>query len=302
MAEVWTPGRVYLGERILWDEELSLYFASDLLMYMTHNSADVIREYVIPHLKIADKPLSKKQLDALAGEDPIARAIAGRLRYLKRRSALKAMAMELVCASLMRYLDRCRQTIAHCKTEFGEPHGPAPSGNHPDISGLFPRTPSAQEFAVHMEVSAKRNMSLKKFREQLTWGYNHCVKTREKYPGLIVYCLLINGAESYKNNRHHDLYRSFLKQNSLDATSDIRMLPWCAKDFAALTGDMFFDLTPEQIHQGSDVLLAALDAVMQLKTQTLLPDDRMWMNQCFRETFQAQSNLALDETKGPGER
>ena len=133
-------------------------------------------------------------------------------------------------------------------------------------------------------------------------GYNHCVATSNKYPVLIVYCLLINGAESYKNNRHHDLNRSFLKQRSLDATSDIRMLPWCAKDFAALTGKMFFDLTPEQIHQGSDMLLAALNAVLQLKIQTLLLDDRIWMIQRFRERFQAQENLALDETKGPGER
>ena len=214
MTDIWTPGPVYLGEHKVWEEELSLFFASDLLMYMTHNNADVIREYVIPNLNIADMPLSKERLDALAGEDPIARAIAGRQKYLKRRSALKGVAMELVCASLMRYLDRCRQIIAHCKTEFGNPHSPAPSGNHPDISGLFPRTPRAQEFTVHMEVSAKRNMSLKKFREQLTWGYNHCVTTRDKYPGLIVYCLLINGAESYKNNRHHDLYRSFLKRHS----------------------------------------------------------------------------------------
>ena len=157
-----------------------------------------------------------------------------------------------------------------------------------------------------MEVSAKRNMSLRKFAEQLEWGYNHCVATADEYPGLIVYCLLINNAESHLNNRHHDFYVRSLKRHSLPTSSDIRMLPWCSKDFAALTGKMFFDLTPEQLYYRSHVLLAALDAVYSLKTQAILPEDRMWMNQTFRDEIDAhltaQANLTLDETKGPGER
>ena len=114
-------------------------------------------------------------------------------------------------------------------------------GDPPDIAGLFPRTQNAREFVIQAEVSAKRNMNLKAFHKQLTWGYNHCMARAKKHPGLLIFCLLINNAESHVNNQYHAAYRAFLNEKSLTANSHIRMLPWCAKDFAALTGKMYFD-------------------------------------------------------------
>lgn len=214
--------------------------------------------------------------------------------------------MELICASIMRYLDRCPQVIAYCKTINGQPHAPALAGDPPDIAGLFPRTQNARGFVIHAEVSAKRNMNLKAFHKQLTWGYNHCMARAKKHPGLLIFCLLINNAESHVNNQYHAAYRAFLNEKSLTANSHIRMLPWCAKDFAALTGKMYFDFTKERLYFDSDVLLKALVAVHEQKIQQSLPDDRMWMNTLYRDTIDlwlsGKEQLPTDEGKGPGER
>ena len=307
MAEAWRPPPVWLGKNYLqWDVDLYLYEAADLLMYHCGHDVNEIRRWVLQRLRIRDSSLTEDEKHVLSDDSRLVRAAAGTEKARKRRSPLKALAMELVCASILRHLDRCPWAIAHCETRAGRPSSYAGPGKA-DISAVFPRTKVSMEFAIIGEVSAKRDVDDYHYLRQLAQGYNHAEKAIAAHPGLTAYCLLLNGGQIYQDKTLHNLYLNFLDRKSLTEDSAIRMVPFYAPDFGALTGTMAENLDiDDELYFEPNLLLEALEAVYLKIIQPELPTERMWMVNAFQqpinEAVERKRKLASEGAKGPGGR
>ena len=317
MPEVWTPPKVLLGDNLSWwDLNLSLYEACMLALYLTTHESTTIDNYVLPYLRIErptdTKKKGKDDEDDNGGEDDgrpeisdedAAEAIKGPTKAAKRRGAFKGLAMELLASSILQHMDRCRQVVAWAKTHNGRPSSVAP-GETSGVTAVFPRTESCREFRILAEVSAKRRMTDIYYAIQLDEALDHGTKEAEKYPGLLVYALVINGAKIGEDRSYYGQYHSFLAENDVDLAGNVRIVPINVDDFAVAMGQLFLDLGPDSLYYSSDILMQTLEAVYQAVRPATLPDEikEGWMsalllNSVKEGVAKAQQDLVLG--KGP---
>ena len=275
LLKPWTPPPVLLDGDVPMELELSPYYASDLLIYLHTHEASQIRGYVLPTLQIAEAVPDEKTVDEMVAESD------GSLdRIRARRGILKGLAMELLAASILRHLDSPSRVVAWAQTRDGRPNSTAPRG-YPDLATEFPGSDNALAYKILGEVSAKRIMSSDDYGKQLRSALRHAEKQVEESPGTLVYCLLINNGRISDDEALHRQYRDFLRDNGLDAKSDIRMVPFYAPDFGVMTGTLADKLTLDEMHFSSSVLSSALDAVYEAILRPTLPNEENWMIKTF---------------------
>ena len=88
-----------------------------------------------------------------------------------------------------------------------------------------------------------------------------------------------------------------MRENGLDAESDIRIVPMYAPDFGVVTGTLALELTLDELHFDSGVLASALDTLYQAALRPSLPHDKDWMIKTLLEAIRA--NLPAD-SRGHG--
>ena len=254
-----------------------------LTLLSTHSVMD-IRRFILRRLDIrqAMRNLSPAELAALEDDelidvvkidpkDPDKKA----RKAANRRRMLKGLAMELICAAIMRHLDTPLKVTAFAQPRDGKPNSLAPVG-HADIGADFPKISQPRDVRIIAEVTGKRKVTDENFLTQLRQGHTHAVDELKKAPGSLIYCLLVNGARIHTDLRLHELYRGFLQQNGLTPDGDIRIVPIYSKDFSFIAGVLSARLDPEQLYFEPDVLFDALDAVCRGFAREVLPEGRMW--------------------------
>ena len=254
-----------------------------LTLLSTHSVMD-IRRFILGRLDIrqAMKNLTPAQLAALEDDelldlytidpkDPEKKV----RKAANRRRMLKGLAMELICAAIMRHLDTPLKVTAFAQPRKGKPNSLAPVG-YADISADFPKISQPRDVRIIAEVTAKRNVTDENFLTQLRQGHRHAEAELKKAPDSLIYCLLVNGAKIHTDVRLHELYRGYLQQKELTPDGDIRMVPMYSKDFSFIAGVLSERLDLEQLYFEPDVLFDALDAVCRGFAQQVLPEDRMW--------------------------
>ena len=306
MAETWTPPLIWIGQNyVRWDRDLYLFEAADLMMHHCAHDRNEIVGWVLPTLKIGDASLTDEEKDALPDDSQLARAVAGSEKARKRRNPFKGLAMELISAAILRHLDKCPWVIANCSSLRGVPNSFAPPG-YADVTAIFPRTKRSMEFTILAEVSAKREATRFHFLRQLASAYKHAEKEAEAHPGLLVYCLLVNGARIYQDKELHEMFLGVLARKELTADSAIRIVPFHSFDFAAIALSLALKWDLETQYCEPWVIRAGFDAVHRSIIQPGLPEHRNWMIDTFLKPVEAVlsgKEVGLDEeTKGPGER
>ena len=324
----WNPPPIWLGENHVWDEDLSLYEAADLLLYLHSHDPYQIKNYVLPRLKIPLEPPTplpwapederneyEEMLkeweedgsdegweedvdggdadtvgDVASETDHTAPATAGadgkrieaRRQVRVRRGMLKGLTMELLTASILRRITKCHRVVTWAKTLDGEPHVAA-GGGYPDITAVFPGGPTWGEFRLLLEVSANRRADKTHFKIQLAGAFKHATKESERFKGIHVYVLLINGCEVFDPEREfHGIYLKFLNDNELTPDSAIRIVPMYAPDFGVATGSLFFEMKEHERYFEPRSLVFALDTLHREFCKPVIPGARMWMADTFR--------------------
>lgn len=284
MSEIGVPPLVSLNGECDWKLGLSLRFSADLLTALSKHSVMEIRRLVVRRLQITNalKKLNPAELKALESdqlldivkidpEDPNKKA----LKAKNRHRMLKGLAMELLCASVMRHLDTPLKVTAWSQPRNGKPNSLAPPGST-DISAVYPKIPQSRDIKVIAEVTAKRVMTTENFLTQLAQGHRHAADELEKVPDALIYCLLVNGAPIHTDVRLHELYRGYLQQNELTPDGNIRIVPMYSKDFSFIAGVLSSTLGFAELYFEPEVLFDALDAVCRGFAAEVLPEERMW--------------------------
>ena len=231
--------------------------------------------------------------------------IKGPTKAAKRRGALKGLAMELLAASILRHMDRCPRVVAWARTRNGMPCRTAPCKTA-DVTAVFPRTELSRELRVIAEVSAERRMSPGYYLTQMGEALRHGGEEAEKYPGLPVYALVINGAKVGEDRGYCGLYHSFLESNKDDFADNLRIVPINVDDFNVAMGELFFALGPESRYYSPEVVLQTLNAVYEAVRPTSLPEEikEGWMsalllNSVKEGVAKAQQEVVLGEGPEP---
>ena len=288
MTDEWVAPAVLLEGETPWDIDLPPVYASDLLMYLTSQDAAQIRKYVLPNLLIEDAA----QFD----DESLSEAVVTSEQIRHRRGMLKGLAMELLAAGILRHIDAPGSVVAWATARNGVPNSAAPGG-HPDVMAEYHEWEGTPAFKIVAEVSAMRDVSPDFYRLQLESALRHAESETEKSPGSRVYCLLANCGKIAENEKLYGLYHEFLRENGLDADSDIRIVPMYAPDFGAVTGTLALQLPLDELYFDSGVLSSALDTLYQAALRPTLPHDKDWMIETLLDAIKA--NLP-DGSRGHG--
>ena len=278
MTDAWAAAPVLLAGETPWDVDLPPSYASDLLLYLTSQDAAQIRKYVLPNLLIEDAA----QFD----QEALAKAVVTRDQIRNRRGMLKGLAMELLAASIFRHLDAPGSVIAWATARNGLPNSAAPGGR-PDVIAEYYEWEDAPGFKIIAEVSSVRDVTADFYKQQLESALRHARSEVEKSPGSRVYCLVANCGRIAEDEKLYRLYQEFLRENGLDAESDIRIVPMYAPDFGVVTGTLALKLPLDEMHFDSDVLASALDTLYEAVLRPSLPHDEDWMIKTLLEAILA---------------
>ena len=327
MPEPWIPPPVWLGENILWDQDLSLYEAADLMLYLISNERTAITQYVLPGLKIQDATISGSDGDddeeepeddsdggdkgggeagglGIPDDEIVETVLASTRKARNRRGALKGLALELLAATVLRHLDRCRQVLTWVKTRDGKPNGQAGKGLA-DAIAIFPRTKTSREFRIVAEVSAKASMTRGDFRDQVRGALKHARAESKKHPGVPIYALIVNNAKFAEDPAFKDEfqseYRRMLKDKELAPDDMVRLVPMNSGDFGMVAARLF-DLPAEDRYFSPEVLSNALDMLHRAVLQPVYLEAKTWMVEMFLKAVHAGIEQAKKAAPKPKRR
>lgn len=288
------PPLISLHGECDWQLPLSLFESANLLKVLSMHSRGAIKRLILRRLQITDamKKLDPDELKALEDDelldlykfDPKNQEKKAR-KAANRRRMLKGLAMELICASIIRHLDTPLKVTALAQPRDGKPNSLAPRGEA-DISADYPKIPQSpktpkilqpRDIKIIAEVTAKREVTTENFLTQLDQGHTHAADEREKAPDSLIYCLVVNGAQLHRDVRLHELYRGYLQQNELTPDGEIRIVPMYSKDFSLIAGMLSDRYRLDELYFKPDVLFDALDAVCRGFAEEELPENSMWV-------------------------
>ena len=186
----------------------------------------------------------------------------------------KALAMELLSSVALSAIDSPDQVRSFCIERDGRPNYFAPSGKL-DILASYPASGSRAPFAIAAEVSSKRKMSVKEYKDQLRQGVKHARELlAENQQGFsVVYVLVANVRDICNDREAWDAYREVVEETGVGSDHRIRLLPMYAKDLAYAAervNDAYWD---EPARFAPDALAMALDEQFALLASDDALDD-----------------------------
>ena len=249
--------------------------------------------------EIVARKLNIDTLSRIADENQI-RSKEERGKLHNRRIINKALAMELLIALLLTWLDDSDQVGSNCCiNEHGLPNNHAPKLVS-DIEAEYPACDDGPAFRVVCEVSIKRRPTASDYRSQLDKTLVHAKDTIKDNDERPVYGLVINGGDIATDRALHAVYKRFLADNQLMPDGMIRVIPVCTVDFAGVMLNLVED---EAYDFKSSVLARVFDTLIDKLRQKDLPDKENWMETVFLNTIDSDRFPMLDlvEQKEPDE-
>ena len=158
------------------------------------------------------------------------------------RTINKALAMELLVALSLTYIDNSEQVVSGCTVRNQRPNNFASSGLA-DITVFYPACDDGQAFCVLVEVSIKRIVSAEHYRRQLDQTLTHAKVLAANNNGRPVYGLVINSGDITTEKRLQAVYKRFLIDHHLTADSHIKVLALYTGDFISILGKLLADKT-----------------------------------------------------------
>ena len=275
---------VTLGEgRWGWAPDFSLDEVNLTLLCLLSHDFNTIKEIVARKLNI-------DTLSRVADENQI-NTPEERRKIHRRRIINKALAMELLIALLLTWLDDSDQVGSNCCiNHLGLPNNHAPKLVS-DIEAEYPACDDGPAFRVLCEVSIKRRPTASDYRDQLDKTLTHAKDTSKDDDERPVYGLVINGGDIATDNALHAVYKRFLADNRLMRDGKIRVIPLCTVDFAGVMLNLVED---EAYDFRSSVLARVFDTLSEKLRQESLPTKEDWMETVFLNTIDADRFPELD--------
>ncbi len=189
------------------------------------------------------------------------------------RTINKALALELLVALSLTFIDHARQVLSGCVVRNKKPNNFAPSGLA-DITVFYPSSDGDPAFCVLLEVSIKRIVSIEHYRSQLDQTLLHAKELAADSDDRRVYGLVINGGDITAEKRLQAVYRRFLFDNRLIAGSNIKVLPVYTGDFISIMCKLLKDKTYDF---NSSLLVRIFDTLIDTLDQRALVTEQGWM-------------------------
>ena len=266
-----------------WAPDFSINEVNLTLLCLLSHDFKTIQEIVARKLNI-------DTLSRVADENQInSKEERGRLH--NRRIINKALAMELLIALLLTWLDDSDQVGSNCCiNEHGLPNNHAPKLVS-DIEAEYPACDDGPAFRVVCEVSIKRRPTASDYRSQLDKTLVHAKDTIKDNDERPVYGLVVNGGDIATDRALHAVYKRFLADNQLMPDGMLRVIPVCTVDFAGVMLNLVED---EAYDFKSSVLARVFDTLIDKLRQKNLPDKENWMETVFLNTIDADRFPELD--------
>ena len=146
----------------------------------------------------------------------------------------KAMAMELLSASLLACLNKPREVRSWCVHKGnGAPNYFSPP-LHADVTARYFNDENNKPYRVIAEVSAKKAVTKAFMRKQISQAWNHArVEALNRDDGP-VYALVINGGKIGSDPKIWEVFHDFVKENPIEPNGIVRLLPLYAPDVAGV--------------------------------------------------------------------
>ena len=189
------------------------------------------------------------------------------------RTINKALAMELLVALSLTFIDNAEKVISGCLVRNQLPNNFASSGLA-DITVFYPPNDGEQAFCVLVEVSIKRTVSVEHYRTQLNQTIKHAKELADINGGKPVYGLVINSGDITSERRLQSIYKRFLLDNQITADSNIKVLALYTGDFISIMGKLLVDKT---YNFRSSLLVTIFDTLIEQLREKALPTEKDWM-------------------------
>ena len=189
------------------------------------------------------------------------------------RTINKALAMELLVALSLTFIDNAERVISGCVVRNQLPNNFASSGLT-DITVFYPPSDGEQAFCVLVEVSIKRTVSVEHYRSQLNQTLTHAKVLAADNGGRPVYGLVINSGDITAEKRLQAVYKRFLIDNQLTADSHIKVLALYTGDFISVLGKLLVDKTYDF---KSSLLVRIFDTLIDTLRQNESLSESGWM-------------------------
>ena len=206
------------------------------------------------------------------------------------RTINKALAMELLVALSLTYIDNSEQVVSGCVVRNQLPNYFASSGLA-DITVFYPPSDGEQAFCVLVEVSIKRIVSAEHYRTQLNQTIKHAKELADNSEGRPVYGLVINSGDITGEKRLQAVYKRFLSDNQITADSHIKVLALYTGDFISIMGKLLVDKT---FDFRSTLLVQIFDILIEQLRETELPLEKDWVAKTWMNIINESRLLNLD--------
>lgn len=206
------------------------------------------------------------------------------------RSINKALAMELLVAMSLTFIDNAEQVVSGCVVRNRQPNNFASSGLA-DITVFYPSSDDGQVFCVLVEVSIKRIVSAEHYRRQLDQTLDHAKVLAANHTGRPVYGLVINSGDITTEKRLQAVYKRFLSDNQITADSHIKVLALYTGDFISIIGKLLVDRT---YNFRSSLLVQIFDILIAQLREQELPPEKDWVEQTWLNIINESRFLHLD--------
>ena len=206
------------------------------------------------------------------------------------RTINKALAMELLVALSLTYIDNSERVISGCVVRNQLPNYFA-SSRLADITVFYPPSDGGQAFCVLVEVSIKRIESAEHYRSQLNQTIKHAKELADNSEGRPVYGLAINSGDITGEKRFQAIYKRFLSDNQITADSHIKVLALYTGDFISIMGKLLVDKT---YHFRSSLLVQIFDILIEQLREKELPPEKDWVAKTWLNIITESRLLNLD--------
>ena len=206
------------------------------------------------------------------------------------RTINKALAMELLVALSMTFIDHAEQVVSGCVVRNRQPNNFASSGLA-DIAVFYPACDDGPAFCVLVEVSIKRMVSTEHYRIQLDQTLRHVKALAADNDGQTVYGLVINSGDIASEKRLQAVYKRFLSDNRITADSSIKVLPLYSGDFISILGKLLADKTYDF---RSSVLVRIFDILISILREQDTPLEKDWVPKAWLSIINESRFLNLD--------
>ena len=250
-----------------WNPSLSDNEIAILLVYLLSQNFKAISDVVASKLNIDTRSRveADNRLNLKANGDTGLR---------EARTINKALAMELLVALSLTYIDNSEQVVSGCVVRNQLPNNFASSGLA-DITVFYPPSDGEQAFCVLVEVSIKRIVSAEHYRTQLNQTIKHAKElAADNSEGRPVYGLVINNGDITGEKRLQAVYKRFLSDNQLTADSHIKVLALYTGDFISIMSNLLADKT---YNFRSSLLVQIFDILIEQLRERELPSEKNWV-------------------------